>query len=186
MRLLITILLVLPLLKLTAQTGSFVSSPIQYAVKGFVVLTDKKKIFLEGITFLNKDSVVLFSPGTNIIEGAFTYKGDVRGMLQQNISVSAIQRLKLKRQSFASGAMVGAGGGFMLGYLAGAVSYKDDFYETDEDNDQMRNARALIFGFASALPTGLAGGIVGGLFIKKRFRINGDQERLEKVLNKIH
>lgn len=187
MRLLVTILFMLQLQQLTAQTdSSSILSPIQYPVKGFVILNNREKIIIEGITILNSDSVILFTPGSNMINGAYTFKGDVRTMAQQRVAAPAIKLVRVKRQSFASGAAVGAVSGFVLGYLAGAVSYRDDLDDTEEENDDSRNARAVIFGFGTAIPTALAGGAVGGIFIKKRFRVHGDKHRLQSILNKVN
>ena len=184
MRVVTTGLLLLLLIQASAQADSVAFTYIQYGTKGFVVLNNREKVFFQGITVDKYSNVVLFLLGTNMVNGSYTYKNDVRAMNNRVISASAIRKIKIKRQSFASGALVGGAAGFGLGYLGGVLSFDYDYSQTDDENDSDRNARAFIYGVGAALPTALAGGFAGGIFIKKRFRINGDLKKLYVVLDK--
>lgn len=157
---------------------------IQYGVKGFVVLNSRERIAFQGITVDKYNNVVLFLPGINMIDGAYTYKNDVRAMDKKVVPSLDIRRIKVRRQSFASGALVGGAVGFGLGYLGGIISYDYDYSQSDDENDSDKNVQGLVYGLGAAIPTALVGGFAGGIFIKKRFRINGDLEKLQTVLHR--
>jgi len=187
MRLFLTFVSLTHIFTLCAQPNidSLSLQSIQYPVRGYVLLTNNTKIMIEGASFTNNSKVILFSPGNNMVNGAYTFKGDVRAMQKQLVDTSEIMLLKVKRGSFASGAAVGGAVGFGLGYLGGAISYEEDINDTDEEDREGRNLKGFLFGLGTAIPTALVGGFMGGIFIKKRFPINGNGELLKKTLLKM-
>ena len=185
MRAVLIVLLLFLLLQTSAQTDSVAVRYIQYKVKGFVALNNRERIYFDGVTVDKYNNVVLFQPGPNITNGSYAYKNDVSVMNKRIVPSSEIRKVKVKRQSFASGALVGGAAGFGLGYLGGLISYDYDFTQTDDENDSDKRVQGLVYGLGAAIPTALVGGFAGGIFIKKKFRINGELEKLQTVLHKV-
>ena len=187
MRYLLTTLLLTAFMALNAQRpDSAAPRFIQYPVKGYVVLKNGNKINLRGLTYADSNQVVLYTPGSNMLNGGYTYKDDIRTMQPYTVAVADIELLKAQRQSFIKGAGIGALIGFGAGALLGFVTYQDDFYRTGEENDTRRSNRSLVGGIAGAIPTGLIGGFAGGLFVKKRFPIHGRKEQLRKTMDRLY
>lgn len=186
MRWLLSTLLTLNCLAAAAQSAPPPSPPlIQYPVKGYVLLSNNEKVVIRGLSYTDSSTVLLYSPGSNVLNGAYTFKDDIRTMQLRPTPVADIKMLRAKRQSFLKGATVGGLIGLGVGLLVGYATYQERFELTDDENKGKRATNALAWGIAGAVPAGIAGGLSGGLFIKKRFYINGRRDALEKTLKRV-
>lgn len=186
MRHFLSVLLMVAAMPVAAQTDSTSPPFIQYPVKGYVVLNNDQRVMIRGLSFAGTDSVLLYQPGTNQLNGAYTFKDDIRTMPTRVVPIADLKLLKANRQSFLNGALTGGVIGFGLGALLGYLTYNDKFDLTDEENKDKRSSRAFLTGLAGSVPTGLVGGMAGGVFIKKRFPIRGQQEKLRTTLNRLY
>ena len=75
---------------------------------------------------------------------------------------------------FAAGAFIGYFGGYGVGY----VTYKDKGWDDDGSG---RRGHSIVSGFITAAPTSLLGGVIGALAIKKKFIINGNRNKMQKL-----
>lgn len=186
MRHFLSILLMATAMPAAAQTDSTTPPLIQYPVKGYVVLNNDQRVLIRGLSYAGTDSVLLYQPGTNLLHGAYTFKDDIRTMPTITVPIASLKLLKAKRQSFLNGALTGGVIGFGVGALLGYLTYTDKYDLTDEENKDKRSSRAFLVGLAGSIPTGLVGGMAGGVFIKKHFPIRGQQEKLRKTLNRLY
>jgi hypothetical protein len=170
---------------LAAQTSS--TPPlIQYPVKGYVVLNNNNRLMIRGLSYADSSHVLLYHPGTNQINGGYTFKDDIRTMTTQTVPIINLKLLKAERQSFLKGATTGGLLGFGIGALLGFITYTDADDLTDKENKDKRSTRAFLGGVVAGVPAGVVGGMAGGLFIKKRFAINGQKDKLTKTLDKLY
>jgi hypothetical protein len=167
----------------TAQSSADVN--MQYPVKGYVIVKNER-LKIAGFSYADSSHLLLFVPGSNVVNGVYTYKGDIRTMQRRTIAINDLQLFKVKRQSFVKGAGITGLAGFGIGYLAGSVSYNDDFSLTDDENERRKKNRQLVSSIAVSVPAALVGGLAGGIFIKKRFHVDGNSMQLQKAIAKIY
>lgn len=186
MRTFITFILVSQFMVAGAQNkDSIAAASIQYPVQGYVLLVNGSKIGIEGISYLDSSNVVLFTPGPNVINGVYTYKGDIRTMKKTTVSINQIRLLKARRQGFIRGASVSGGAGFAVGFGAGYFTHLDYDKQHPDENGLDRNGWGFIGGVALGVPAALAGGLGGSIFTRKRFPIDGDALCFQKSLQRI-
>ena len=143
---------------------------IEYPFRGHIILTGNERIKVNGLSYINLDSVKLFPLNAT----------------PRPVLISGIKQVQETKHAFTRGALAGAVIGFGLGYLGGYLSYKDKFELSDEDNKSRARTKGLLIGLGSAVPCGVAGALFGGVFIRKTLPINGDKEKLRKALDKIY
>jgi hypothetical protein len=164
---------------------------IQYRFKGLVLLKNDEKLKINGISFLDPDSVGLYSTRVEQLNtimpkkiDSFKYRGT--NMYLQNISIADIKMVRNNNHALTKGGTAGIFVGFGLGYLLGHATYEDKFDLTREENSEKRNNRGALFGLGGMVPTGITGAFLGGIILRKRFIINGEKQKLTKALEKFY
>lgn len=152
---------------------------IQFPFKGKVRLHNTESIKVTGLSYKNADSVNLFLKNPVLDNSNVAHS-----MIP--IAINNINQLSENKHAFSKGAAIGLLLGYGAGYLFGWASYKDKNDYSDEDNSSSARTRGALFGIGSAIPAGLAGALLGGIFIRKRFTINGEQKKLTTALDKIY
>ena len=164
---------------------------IQYRFKGYILLNNDEKLKINGISFLNPDSVGLYSTRVEQLNtimpkkiDSFRYRGT--NMYIQNISIANIKMIRNNNHALTKGGTAGIFIGFGLGYLLGYATYEDKFDLTDVENIENRKSRGALFGFGGMVPAGITGAFLGGIILKKRFIINGEKQKLTQALDKFY
>ena len=103
-------------------------------------------------------------------------------IIYTNINVTEIRKIKIKKNAFLKGLIIGAGIGGITGYEIGEVTYSDDNYMEDEN---AKEARAIAGAVIIGIPCAVIGGIVGSVVIKKTFIINGSKENYIKMFEEL-
>lgn len=91
-----------------------------------------------------------------------------------NIPVENISYVKFKRGSFVKGMWVGA----LIAAAIGSLYSKST-------NNETGSLRPMLYVVSGIITFGLTGGIIGSAFIKRKFIINGDRERMNKIIRRM-
>ncbi len=95
----------------------------------------------------------------------------------KTIPISNIISVKVKRQ----GMLLGLAGGIILGAIAGYA-----IGSGPEDEQGNRDTwKGIKFGAVGAVALAIPGAIIGGIFTKHIFKINGNKEKLQQMMNKL-
>ena len=189
MRLLLIVIFLLKSLIILSQVPD-TSQFIQYRILGSVHLYNQQKFKVRGLTLRGDDSIVLYNKyninktGT-LIKVNDVYKYQAPAISGDIIAIESVKKFREIKHGFVKGASTGALIGFGIGYVFGYITYDEKFDVTSEDNDDDRKARAGLFGIGGTVTTGVLGGILGSIIIRKTFPINGKKENLMRALNKI-
>ena len=170
-------------LEINAQTDSIitkVTSQIIETDSGYynsytrakIGLKDQSVLYVNQITTHLNEVSVEYDPKKIPVNAIYT------------IPVEQITFIKFKRGSFIQGLVAGAVIGGFLGAVVGGVSYRYDFSKTEEDNKESKELRKVLYGAGGAVPLGLLGSLIGPIVIKKTFYINGDREKMNKIMKK--
>jgi hypothetical protein len=151
-----------------------------HVLRGQMVLNNQEKIPFRTITYTNADSIRLHQ------EKLTRFSSMGASSHFRTVPVTDIKLLRENNHAFTKGASFGAIVGFGLGYLAGYLSYNDKFNITEEDNNDRQKNRGTLFGLGGIIPGGIAGALVGGIVLRKRFYINGSKDKLKTTLYKLH
>lgn len=91
------------------------------------------------------------------------------------VTIIDIKKIKVQRHGVMLGVTYGAGTGFILGGIAGAV------IDANSPGPSDASAAFTVGGIMGAIPLGIIGGLGGGIFTKHTFRIKGNPEKLRKL-----
>lgn len=97
------------------------------------------------------------------------------------IAVTRIKRIKIKTDiglSMAGGAILAGFAGYGLGY----ITYHDNYSISDQDNRDNQKVRGALGALIAAVP-GAFIGMVTGLFHKQNFVINGNKEKMQRLIH---
>ena len=97
------------------------------------------------------------------------------------INIADIQSIKVKRDAFLLGAVTGGGIGYLAGYAGGYISYNNNNDISQDQNTEDQKTQANVVGLVAAIPTGILGGLVSGVVLRRTFIINGSREKMHQL-----
>lgn len=167
-------------IKIKAQTDSITKPILQVEIippdKEREIISDYYNSYTRAIIGLKDHSVLR-------VDQITTHNNDVMVEYNKkkiplhplyNIPVENISYVKFKSGSFVKGMLAGA----FIGAIIAAVYGKS----TNEDAKSIRKSLYVTLGI---IPLGLTSGIIGSIFIKKTFIINGNREKMNKVIRRM-
>lgn len=98
----------------------------------------------------------------------------------QTIPASKIRLIKVKKNAFWMGAVVGAVLGAVVGYNIGKVPKEQNQFPNDEEEDDV--VKGITYAGIAMVPTALAGSLIGSAFVKRRYRVDGSMVKYKKVI----
>jgi hypothetical protein len=166
-------------LDVTAQNSdSTVHKPID-SFEYYVPRAVKTKIYL----FDNRVITGKITKITNeMIVVALSLQDSTKSLPQQ-IPISQIKMIRVKRDAIGLGMAGGAVLGSLAGYGAGYVSYSHDNSFTESENNDRQKTRGFIGAAITVVPGTIIGGIVGGLTTRRRFIVNGSSKNILKLVH---
>ena len=129
--------------------------------KALIGLKDQTVLRVNQITTHNSDVTVEYNPKKTPLHPIY------------NIRVENIKYISFRRNAFVKGMLAGASLGLLILKLA---------IQGNDDPGASRNAGYVLLG---TIPLTVTGGILGSIFIKKTFRINGDKQKLFKIMKRM-
>lgn len=127
--------------------------------RAIIVLKDHSVLHVEQITTHNNDVMVEYKKNKIPLHPIY------------NLRIENIKYITFKRGTFVKGMLAGS----FLGLLIAG------FYAKSAEDNSIRIRRSL-YVTLGIIPLGLTGGIIGSIFIKKRFMINGDREKMNNII----
>ncbi len=128
-------------------------------IRAIIGLKNHSVLHVNQITTHNNDVLVEYDPQKIPLNPIY------------NIQVENIRYVKFKRESFVKGMLAGT----FIGAVIGSFYLKF----TDEERSNFRRTLYVVSGI---ITFGLTGGIMGSAFIKKKFIINGDRDKMNKII----
>ncbi|HUS03111.1 MAG TPA: hypothetical protein VMY77_15340 [Chitinophagaceae bacterium] len=141
------------------NTGSDYYNSYTRAIIG---LKDHSVLHVNQITTHNSDVMVEYDPKKLPLNPIY------------NIKVENISYVKFKRGTFVKGMCAGAVIGAMIGGLYLKIN-----------SDERNSLRRTLYVVSGIITLGLTGGIIGSVFIKKKFFINGDREKMDSIIRRM-
>ena len=147
---------------------------MDYVFKGWIIKEKGGRIAFRGIRFLDYG----FLQVERRHEGA--------NMILDTVHITSISKIKVKRKAFSRGMATGGGLGLIGGYYVGRETYESEYgIDEEEGPDPGAIGRGVVYAVGVAAPTSVIGGIFGGIFTPRNFRIDGQEDKLRFTLEKL-
>lgn len=173
--LLLILLLFSPGTPLQAQTDSTaISLP---AAANTSLLTNSPKVVIHLMNGSNIKGTLLYITDSTLTIDTTNGSDITKGW---ELHTENIKRIHMKRNAFITGAAIGALIGYGAGYVTGYTMHKDDNNLSYDENHENAKSEARVVAIAGAVGLGLAGGVIAPVFARKKFKINGSREAMQK------
>ena len=160
-----TIVRTLPVIEeIQPNKEKYISSEyINSYTRAIIRLKDNSVLHVNQITTHNNDVMVEYDPKKVPLNPIY------------KIRVENIRDVRFKRGAFVKGMLAGA----VIGAVIGAL------YLKSTDHYRENGIRRSLYAVSGVITLGLTGGIIGSVFIKKRFIINGDRDKMNNILRRM-
>jgi len=167
---------------LQAQTDSTTETPLLNSPKVIIHLMDGSVV--RGIVlYISDSSITIETPAPS--DTAHRQQHDSSAPQTNTnrvIPTQAIKSITVKRNAFVAGFAIGGLIGYGSGYLTGYVMHHDDANLSYDQNHEDAKAGARVTAIAGAVGVGLLGGVIAPVFTRKKFKINGSREAMQKFI----
>ncbi len=133
------------------------------------------------VTIRCMDKSTLSGRLVSITDSAITLmlRHDSSGEVFQSVPVPQIRYIRIKKNAFWMGAACGAVLGAIVGYSIGKVNTEQNSYLNEDEDDVVKG---LEYAGIAMVPAAVVGSMVGSIWTKRRFRVDGNRKKYEDVL----